>query len=212
MFRSWLRPGRVAAVLAVAVALAAGRSPRRPDPALGCKNVIKGTAASETLDGTPAADRMLGLAETIACSARRGNDCLDGGLDNDELIGGAGDDRLEGPDRRRMCSRGDAGADELMGQEGADRLDGGAGADRLCRRRRRRLSSCGGAGATCSRARAAPTASMGAPARQVERRPGQRRHPEVPDGYPPAESLDWGHNQDRGRRRARPARSRERPA
>ena len=46
--------------LALALVVLAGSVPARPNPA-ACKNVIKGTALPESLDGTAKNDRILGL-------------------------------------------------------------------------------------------------------------------------------------------------------
>jgi len=199
MLASWLRPGRMAAVLAVAVGLAAGTlSAASAKPRLSaCKNVIKGTPASETLDGTPAADRMLGLGGDDRLIGEAGNDCLDGGLDNDELIGGNGDDLLEGQTGADVL-QGDAGADELKGQEGDDRLDGGAGSDNLAGGGGNDFI-VGGAGADQLAGAGGADRIYGGPGRDtVDGGGGSDDIREVPDGYPAAESLDWGHNRIEG--------------
>lgn len=71
---------------------------------------IVGSAASETLTGTPGLDVIHGLG---------GNDRIDGKGGNDVICGGAGNDDL----------RGNGGADTLIGEGGRDRLQGGTGQD-----------------------------------------------------------------------------------
>jgi Ca2+-binding RTX toxin-like protein len=71
---------------------------------------IVGTAAANTLTGTPFDDWIQGLGN---------NDILNGGLGGDLLEGGAGNDTLNG----------DAGNDVLIGGAGTDAINGGAGND-----------------------------------------------------------------------------------
>lgn len=112
-----------------AVVLVVASATARPRPST-CKNVIRGTAASETLTGTPGNDRILGLGGDDRLVGGGGNDCLYGGFDSDLLIGGPGDDRLEGSNGADILE-GDAGDDDLMGQQDSDRIDGGAGRDHI---------------------------------------------------------------------------------
>jgi Ca2+-binding RTX toxin-like protein len=194
MLRSWLRPGRTAAVLAAVIALVAGAISASARPKLSaCKNLINGTPASETLDGTPAADRILGLGGDDRLIGEAGNDCLDGGLDNDELIGGTGDDRLEGQTGNDVIE-GDTGADELRGQEGEDRLDAGAGADRLAGGGGNDFM-IGGPGRDLLQGEGGADRIYGGLGPDtIDGGQGNDDIREVPDGYAGAVSLDWGHN------------------
>ena len=53
---------------------------------------IRGTAASDVLNGGNASDRITGLAGNDTLNGGRGNDTLDGGAGNDLMVGGAGND------------------------------------------------------------------------------------------------------------------------
>jgi Ca2+-binding RTX toxin-like protein len=53
---------------------------------------IRGTAASDVLNGGNASDRITGLAGDDTLNGGRGNDTLDGGVGNDLMVGGAGND------------------------------------------------------------------------------------------------------------------------
>lgn len=70
-----------------------------------------GTIESETLNGTPGNDRLVGL---------EGDDTINGGAGNDNLRGSEGADLIGGG----------AGSDTLNGGAGIDTLGGGAGEDR----------------------------------------------------------------------------------
>ena len=194
MFKTWLRLGCTAAALAAAGALAAGAisAPARTK-APACKNVIRGTPASETLTGTAADDRILGLAGDDRLIGQEGDDCLDGGFDADELIGGPGDDRIDGSNGNDVLE-GDAGRDQLSGGRDIDRLDGGTGNDRLR------------GGSSTDFLRGGPDADLlqgeggsdrlagGAGGDRIEAGAGNDDIREVPDGYAAGESLDTGHN------------------
>lgn len=87
--------------------------------------VIEGTSAAEQLLGGSGKDLIKGLAGNDQLFGMGGNDTLQGGDGNDYLSGGngsgsgSGDDRLEGG----------AGADTLVGEDGVNALIGGAGND-----------------------------------------------------------------------------------
>jgi Ca2+-binding RTX toxin-like protein len=93
-------------------------------------DVIRGTAAANTIDGGGGNDRICGGGGTDTLIGGAGNDrllgeagvdTLNGGIGNDVLIGGNHADRLNGQ----------SGNDTLNGGVGADNLQGGAGKDRL---------------------------------------------------------------------------------
>ena len=105
----------------------------------GDRDGMPGSAApgSDTLDGGPGRDTLSYRARTRAVSVRAGVSADAGetgerddvaGIEN--LVGGAGDDRLVG-DRRRNQLDGGVGDDTLIGSDGADMLWGGRGGDRL---------------------------------------------------------------------------------
>jgi Ca2+-binding RTX toxin-like protein len=104
-----------------------------------CSNRIEGTKANDTLPGTPASDRILGLAGRDRLSGAGAVDCLEGGPDADQLAGEAGRDRLDGGSGNDDLSggtdadllEGGAGSDTLAGEAGDDALHGGAGDDRV---------------------------------------------------------------------------------
>jgi Ca2+-binding RTX toxin-like protein len=84
-------------------------------------DVIRGTAASERLDGGDGRNTVLGLG---------GNDLLLSGSGTDRLSGGDGADRLQSGGGRDALSGG-SGRDLLVGGLGQDSLTGGSGADRF---------------------------------------------------------------------------------
>ena len=59
-----------------------------------------------------------------------GNDTIDGSLARDTIVGGAGDDNLFGG-RGKDLIFGEAGNDEIIGNQGGDTLEGGSGNDTL---------------------------------------------------------------------------------
>ncbi|ADG11912.1 calcium-binding protein [Caulobacter segnis] len=69
-------------------------------------------------------------SHVIAAFGGAGDDILTGGDANDHLVGGVGDDTLDGAGGDDSLEGGD-GADTLIGGDGDDTLDGGAGADTL---------------------------------------------------------------------------------
>jgi Ca2+-binding RTX toxin-like protein len=96
------------------------------DPSSGAVLAAQDTAIltitdTQTLTGTPAADRLRGGAENDIVLGFGGNDVLSGGAGNDVLVGGAGSDVLIGG----------AGDDVLVGGAGSDTQIGGTGADRF---------------------------------------------------------------------------------
>ncbi|MDD5229619.1 MAG: calcium-binding protein, partial [Methylococcales bacterium] len=72
---------------------------------------------ANTLDGSPANEKILGLGGADTLNGKEGNDYLDGGAGDDSLIGGVGDDYLLGGD----------GNDSISGDNGNDSIDGGNG-------------------------------------------------------------------------------------
>jgi Tol biopolymer transport system component len=111
-------------------------------------NLVRGSAASERINGTPRADRIFAGTGNDVVDGLAGNDCLDlgpgtdrgqGGDGADLLVGGLGADRMVGNignDRLRGGSSGDRlnggfGNDRLHGQSGADRVNGSRGRDRI---------------------------------------------------------------------------------
>lgn len=84
-------------------------------------NHVVGTAAAETLRGSPTRDIICGLAGNDRLVGLDGNDVLLGGTGTDTLLGGDGNDSLSG----------DAGSDDLDGGTGTDTCDGGPGRNTL---------------------------------------------------------------------------------
>ncbi len=71
-----------------------GAPPVDPPPA--GYNLVNGTGAGETLDGTGASDQIYGLAGDDTLNGGDAADWLEGGADNDLLNGGAGADMMIG--------------------------------------------------------------------------------------------------------------------
>lgn len=86
------------------------------------------TEAADTISGSWAGERIIGLGGNDVLSGGGGNDTIDGGLGSDTLSGDAGDDLLKGGDGNDTL-RGNVGIDTLVGGIGDDRLEGGTGAD-----------------------------------------------------------------------------------
>jgi hypothetical protein len=107
------------AVLAFALALAAG-------PAVAKK--ITGTKRSELIIGTKGADRIKGKGGNDLIKGKGGNDRLNGGKGSNKVVGGKGKDKVIG---------GPLG-DTLVGGAGRDSHFGGAGNDLLNARDGRR--------------------------------------------------------------------------
>jgi Ca2+-binding RTX toxin-like protein len=82
-------------------------------------DMIVGTAAANTINGTAFDDWIQGLGGADTLNGNAGADLLDGGAGNDILNGGAGADTLLGG----------AGNDTLNGGVDADSMSGGAGND-----------------------------------------------------------------------------------
>ncbi len=87
------------------------------DTASNFENLLGGAAQTSSLE-IPAP----------TSSTARGNDIIDGGNNNDTLIGGAGNDTLNGGDGDDKLFGGD-GNDTLNGGSGQNEFTGGAGAD-----------------------------------------------------------------------------------
>lgn len=104
-----------------------------------CANDKSGTPAPETLNGTTAGDRLLGLAGNDVLNGLQQDDCLFGGPGDDNLTGAEGNDQLQGDAGNdtlnggtgKDTQKGNAGNDKLNGGSGADRQDGGSGKDKL---------------------------------------------------------------------------------
>lgn len=76
---------------------------------------------ADSLDGSPANEKFLGLGGNDVLNGKAGDDYLDGGLDDDKLYGDVGDDYLLGGD----------GVDVISGGTGNDSIDGGNGNNKL---------------------------------------------------------------------------------
>ncbi|MBA3678434.1 MAG: M10 family metallopeptidase C-terminal domain-containing protein [Sphingosinicella sp.] len=79
------------------------------------------TSGADTLVGSWASERMIGLDGNDSLSGADGNDTLEGGAGADYLSGGNGND----------VHFGGADADQIYGGAGSDTLSGGTGNDRL---------------------------------------------------------------------------------
>ncbi|MER2626357.1 MAG: calcium-binding protein, partial [Accumulibacter sp.] len=91
-------------------------------------NVIRGTAAADSLAGGVGNDQIYGLAGNDTLNGLAGDDRLYGGSGNDVLDGGDGNDSLDGNEDNDSMAGG-AGYDTLTGGAGNDTLTGGAGSD-----------------------------------------------------------------------------------
>ncbi|MFA6232496.1 MAG: putative Ig domain-containing protein [Rhodanobacter sp.] len=87
--------------------------------------VIEGTAAAEQLVGSAGKDLIKGLAGDDQLFGLAGDDTLQGGDGDDYLAGGGGSGSGSGADRLE----GGAGSDTLSGEDGTNMLLGGAGDD-----------------------------------------------------------------------------------
>jgi Ca2+-binding RTX toxin-like protein len=87
----------------------------------GAADVLRANRDGSSLDGGPAADRLVGSA---------GPDFISGGRGDDSIAGAGGDDYVDGEGGDDTASGG-RGSDQLDGGAGRDRLDGGAGRDWL---------------------------------------------------------------------------------
>jgi Ca2+-binding RTX toxin-like protein len=95
--------------------------------ATGC-NVINGTGAGDTINGTSGPDCIFGRGGNDSINGLAGDDELYGGAGRDTVNGGTGDDELRGG-KGADTLRGGAGGDLLLGGRGADVINGGAGND-----------------------------------------------------------------------------------
>ena len=92
--------------------------------------LVVGKVGRKHLDGTDAADTMIGTASDDQMNGGAGNDLMRGGFGNDTMLGGDGEEWLEGGlGNDRLL--GDAGRDTLLGGDGDDLLLGGDGDDLL---------------------------------------------------------------------------------
>ena len=87
----------------------------------GTKLVARGGKATDTVSGSPGADRLFGNKGEDKVSGFGGDDVIFGGDDTDRITGNGGIDTV----------RGGKGNDELGGNEGNDRVQGDQGDDRL---------------------------------------------------------------------------------
>ncbi len=104
-----MRPILALAAVSTAVAVLPAQAPA----AAGCGALIQGTAASERLSVSAAANHVLGMDGDDRIFGGAGRDCLEGGPGRDRLSGGPGRDVLIGG----------TGSDRLLGGGGADRID-----------------------------------------------------------------------------------------
>ena len=93
-------------------------------------NVIRGNGSSNSINGTPRADRIFAGAGDDTVDGLAADDCIDLGAGTDRGQGGDGDDLIVGGLGRDRMS-GNLGADRLRGGASGDRLVGGFGNDRL---------------------------------------------------------------------------------
>ena len=116
------------------------------DTFTGCGLGKQGTAASETLKGTPGQDRIDAGGGGDLVKGQSGGDCLRGGggadtvrggANRDKAGGGTGGDTVRGGGSHDVLNGG-GGDDTVRGGAGRDRLSGGPGPDRLVAREGRR--------------------------------------------------------------------------
>jgi VCBS repeat-containing protein len=93
-------------------------------------DIIVGTNASETINGTNSTDLILAINGSDTVNAGDGNDIVIGGNGSDTLNGDAGSDIIDGGSGNDILSGG-SGADILSGGAGNDVLDGDSGSDIL---------------------------------------------------------------------------------
>lgn len=91
-------------------------------------DVMRGNAGNDTLYGGDGADTLQGGADDDAVMGEAGNDMLWGGAGNDQVDGGEGNDTGWG-NAGADAVNGDAGNDRLGGGRGNDTVQGGAGND-----------------------------------------------------------------------------------
>ncbi|MEL6351882.1 MAG: hypothetical protein AAFR58_08960 [Cyanobacteria bacterium J06627_28] len=84
------------------------------------------------IEGTDAADELIGDDTNNNINALGGDDTVAGGLGDDLILGGDGDDVLRGDRNSRATQDGEAGGNDIIfGGEGNDRIGGKAGNDIL---------------------------------------------------------------------------------
>ena len=103
--------------------------PGGSDRVLNVENAI-GSVFIDFIDGSDAANVLLGQSGNDKINGFAGNDLLLGGRGNDDVSGGDGRDTLNGEDGNDDLL-GDAGDDVITGGIGLDTVDGGAGADNI---------------------------------------------------------------------------------
>jgi Ca2+-binding RTX toxin-like protein len=108
----------------------AGSALGRRDVGGGGRDVLRGTAKDDVLNGAGGPDQVLGLNGKDVLRGGAGNDRVDGGGGADVARGDAGKDRVDGRGGNDDLFGG-GGADRLFGGGGADELRGGGGKDRL---------------------------------------------------------------------------------
>ena len=148
-------PEAITRVIVLGPTAAAALAPRRTVPSsafadcpTSTANVMRGSAASNSIVGTTRADRIFAEAGNDIVDGLAGDDCIDlgagtdrgqGGDGTDLLVGGLGDDRLSGNlgnDRLRGGASADRliggfGNDSILGEAGRDRVNGERGRDRI---------------------------------------------------------------------------------
>jgi Ca2+-binding RTX toxin-like protein len=112
------RAARASAIAAVVIAL--------------CEPLLSPSSGSTLrrcdIEGTPAADRLVGTARNEVICGRGGDDTIWGYGGGDEIHGGPGRDRIMGGIGEDLV-RGGIGSDKLRGGPAEDRLIGGVGRD-----------------------------------------------------------------------------------
>jgi parallel beta-helix repeat protein len=109
---------------------ASHKLPKDKTRCFGLKPTKSGTAAGETIFGTPHRDVIQAGGGNDRIVGRGGNDVICGGSGNDIVAGGAGADRIDGGLGHDTVDGG-AGNDRIIGGADADKLTGGPGDDRL---------------------------------------------------------------------------------
>jgi Ca2+-binding RTX toxin-like protein len=87
-----------------------------------------GTAAAETITGTPLSDRLSGAAGDDTIKGLDSRDCIFGNQDRDQITGDEGADLIRAGRGKDNVDGGD-GDDDIRLQDGPDTVDGGAGDD-----------------------------------------------------------------------------------
>jgi hypothetical protein len=94
-----------------------------------CFNPFTGTAARESMTGSPFGDLIRGGGGNDVIEGQGGDDCLLGQGGRDQIDGDTGNDRLEGGSRKDRLFGG-SGRDNHLGGGGNDHVRGGSGHDR----------------------------------------------------------------------------------